>query len=75
MPFKIQNGFKEKPLKALEDLLQLIAMPLVAAYLASAGVFWLYAALLGYCSSLLVVLPFALISVVKMYIKVSKQPD
>ena len=75
MSFKIQNSFKEKPLKALEDLLQLIVMPLVAAYLTSTGMFWLYAALLGYCSSLLVVLPFALIAVVKMYIKASKQPE
>lgn len=72
MPFKIQNVLKEKPLEALQDLLQLIVMPLVAAYLASTGMFWLYAALLGYCSSLLVILPFALIAVIKMYIKVSK---
>lgn len=75
MSFKIQNSFKEKPLKALEDLLQLIVMPLIAAYLTSTGMFWLYAALLGYCSSLLVTLPFALIAGIKMHIKVSKQPD
>jgi len=72
MPFKIQNVFKEKPLKALEDLLQLIVMPLVAAYLTSTGVFWVWAALLGYCSSFLVTLPFALIAGIKMYIKVSQ---
>jgi len=75
MSFKIQNGFKEKPLKALEGLLQLIVMPLVAAYLTSTGMFWVWAALLGCCSSLVVMLPFALVAVIRMYIKVSKEPD
>jgi len=50
-------------------------MPMVAAYLTSIGVFWVWAALLGYCSSFLVILPFALMAGIRMYIKVSKQPD
>lgn len=74
MSFKNQNGFNENPLK-VSQALQLIVMPLISAYLASTGMFWVWAALLGYCASFLVVLPFALIAGIKMYIKLSEQDN
>ena len=58
--------------RTIHTLIQLAAMPLIAAYLTSTGVFWVWAALLGYCSSFLVILPFALITGIKMCIKVNQ---
>lgn len=50
---------REKVRKAGILLMQLVSMPLVAAYLASTGTYWVMAALQGFVASFLVTLPFA----------------
>lgn len=73
MEFKINPSVEGKPLKALQYLIQLTAMPFVAAYLASTGMSWILAAFIGIVTSFLVVLPFAFIVGTKAFIEVFKE--
>ena len=66
---------KKKLMKASYSLLQILVMPFTAAYAAAAGVFWVYAALIGVCAGLLLVLPGALWAGGKAFIAEVRKTD
>ena len=66
---KIKNLFSKKSLNALEQILQLISIPLTVVYFTSIGVFWLWAIFLIIPVSLLITLPFALLDGLRVFIK------
>lgn len=69
MTIKINPSVEGKPLKALQYLIQLTSMPFVAAYLASTGMNWILAALAGIVVSLLIIVPFALVAGMRVFLE------